>query len=417
MVVSSYTSSVGIFTLTVSRHANGTKAASHTTPAPVLWTPVVGQDYVSQSSPLATFAGRIWYAIGNILFYSGNEEITQGVPEECFPSGLLGNFYRFAKPIVNLKATSEALYIICTSEVHWLKGSTKDSFQVQKIFDDVGGVPGYPRACTTADKSIIFLTSDSRLCIARGFNRDFLTDELGNDLLNQVFVADRIDIILQRFATEEKDLLLVACANGNDYTKSTMFVYDFNQSDKGLWNVPWGLSVSSMVAVQGIIDSSFVYKNGILMAQYTTSGAFNFTSSNVSYMDFSFSTMSDLGTSYACSYTVGLVRNPTGNHVNMLREPALVSVIEAVKMDRTSFTSDHDPSMTYYLDNSTGSSGTSASTPVIPMRRVQSVGYATLWFKINTACERISVKFSKTASTERFETQMLAFTWMPDSGS
>ncbi len=95
----------------------------------------------------------------------------------------------------------------------------------------------------------------------------------------------------------------------------------------------------------------------------------------------------------------------------------MVSVLHAIKLDRTKFTSDTDPTMTYYLDNSTGANGTSNSSPETPPRRIQSVGYTTLWYMVDTACERVSVKFAKVASTERFETQMIAFVFNPDSGA
>jgi hypothetical protein len=142
----------------------------------------------------------------------------------------------------------------------------------------------------------------------------------------------------------------------------------------------------------------------------------------MAYMDFTFASVTDWtpansALQYTCSFTISLVRNPTGNHVNMLREPGMVSILHAIKLDRTAFTSDTDPVLTYYLDNSSGSGGASGGTPESPPRRIQSTGYTTLWYMIDTTCERVSAKFSKVASTERFEVQMIAFIFNPDSGA
>ncbi len=417
MLVTGSVGSPGIFTLTVTRGINGTVKAAHIINAPIVYTPLVGFDSVLRSTPIATYSGRLWYGIGNILFFSGNEEISAGVPEECFPSGLLGNFYRFAKPIVNVISTSEALYVLCLGEIHWIKGSTKDSFELQKLFDDVGGARDYPYTCTTADKSIIFMTDDYRICIARGFKRDFLSDALGNDLLNQVTTAELVDIQFLRYAHEEKDLLIINCFNFTDATHARQFIYDFNQTDQGLWNVPWAIKSSFMLSARGVVDSSGIIRNNWFVAAYDLVGPFQPVNAILTTIDLTYANMSDQGTTYPCNYTLSLVRNPTGNHVNMLREPGMVSVLQAIKVDRTTFTSDNDPVLTYYLDNSTGSSGVTAPAPVIPPRRVQSTGYATLWYEVNKSCERISINLSKVASTERFETQMIAYVWNPDSGA
>ena len=119
---------------------------------------------------------------------------------------------------------------------------------------------------------------------------------------------------------------------------------------------------------------------------------------------------------YGWSYTLSLVRNPTGNHVNQLREPGMVSVVHAVKLDRKTFTGDSDPTMVYYLDNLTQAGGTTSPGPTEPPRREQSTGYATLWYMIDTKAERIQITFSRPAENFRAEHQMIAFIWNPDFG-
>ncbi len=405
---------------TIVRGINGTVAKAHANGASVRYTPITGIDPPQQCTPIVKYASRLWYGIGNILFYSGNEEISAGVPEECWPSGLNGNFYRFTSPITNVIATSEALYIICTESISWLKGYTKDSFQVVDIFTDIGGIVDHPRSICTADKSIVFLTSDYRVCMARGLKRDFLSDQLSSEIKTAI-QTNLCKITLCRHQNQEKDLLVVLAAPPNQTgtlsdTLCKQWVYDFNQSDSGLWNAPWNIPAMSAVSAPLTVGTG-------TSANYLFWGCFlNAQNGSVSFTDFTFATSGDFqygatSKEFSCFYTISLVRNPTGNHVNMLREPGMVSVLHAIKLDRTKFTSDTDPVVTYYLDNSTGSGGTSNSSPEIPPRRVQSTGYTTLWYMVNTACERVSVKFAKAASAERFETQMIAFIFSPDSGA
>lgn len=413
---------LGSTSATVTRGVNGTVKAAHANGASVRYTPTVGIDGATQCTNMATYAGRLWYGLNNVLYYSGNEEISAGIPEECWPSGLNGNFYRFSSPITHLQATSEALYVVCTEEVHWLRGNTKDSFQVQPIFTDIGGIHNNPRAICAADKSIIFLTNDLRICIARGLKRDFLSDPLA-DKIKTAIQTDGATIDLTRYAYQEKDFLIVSEAYKGftpDNSKSRQYVYDFNQTEAGIWNVPWNIpALCFCSAYTDIGGTSATTGRYLLSGNFSTVGI----ASRVSYVDFTFVSMFDNypnvsdTTTYACNFTISLVRNPTGNHVNMLREPGMVSILHAIKMDRTAFTSDTDPTLTYFLDNSSGAGGTTAGTPETPPRRVQSTGYTTLWYMIDTACERVSAKFSKTASLERFEVQMIAFIFNPDSGA
>lgn len=410
-------------TMAVTRGANGTVAKSHASGASVRYTPITGIDPPQKCTGMANYSGRIWYGISNILFYSGNEEISAGVPEECWPSGLNGNFYRFSSPICGLVATSEALYVICTDGISWIKGTTKDSFQVLPLFTDIGGSVDQPRAYCSADKSVIFLTNDYRICIMRGYNRDFISDPLSSYISART-IAGTFKVHMVRHAEEEKDLLVVLIAtNGlsvsnqwNPFNPSggvvRQLVYDFNQSDKGMWNVPWAMPITA--AISSYIDIGSGLSKNLILASAIQNGSF--VNATTTYWDAN-SDWTGANSEYPCFFTVSLVRNPTGNHVNMLREPGMVSVLHAIKIDRTSTPGDTDPVVTYYLDNSTGADGAVSTNAEYPPRRIQSIGYDTTWYMVNEACERVSVKISKEASSEVLEVQSIAFVFSPDSGA
>lgn len=401
----------------VNRAQNNTTGIFHSTGVTVRLTPTVGNDPVAASTPIAYYASRFWYAIGSVLFYSGQEEIGAGIPEESWPSGLLGNFYRFNFPIVNLWSTSEALYIFCTEETYWLRGSTRDTFQLQKLFADIGAKRGHPRAVCAADKAVVWLTHDSRLCMARGYTRDFISDQLGTDIKTAV-VSNSGAIHLARYAEFEKDLIVLLSVTSN-LASCQQWIYDFNQAGgSGMWSVPWSQPVTAVAAGQPFDTSDLTRKltwaasNGNAANCYVTTDMT--TTSTV--QDF----VPGIGaTNYAANFSVGLVRNPSGNHVNERREPGLTSVLHAVKLDRASFAGDTDPYLNFYFDNLTGSNGTACTSAETPARRQQSVGYATLWYYSGAqqACERVGVQLYKSAVNERWENQILAYIWNPDRGA
>lgn len=372
---------------------------------------IVGTDQPMASTPIESYAARLWLGIGNVLFFSAQEEIPEGVPEEAWPAGQNGNFFRFQYPIVNLKATTEALYIFTTEQVYWLRGTSRDTLQALPLFADLGAKRGHSRAITTADKSVLWLTHDMRVAIARGGQRDFLSDPLNAAI--KTAIAGGAEIAFGRYAEFDKDWLIVAAIRTDDTTHCQQWLYDFNQAEHGLWNVPWSMRVTAIVPGQ-LFDTSDTTRH---LGWFTWNG----THGGLVTTDMSLTTVQDYlwgvgAGDYSCFFRLSPAGNPTGNHINALRAPAMASVIYGVKLERTSFTSDTDPTLEYYLD-SIGNSSTSAGTPFAPPRRQASTGYATLQWNIAQACERIGVKVSKSAVNERFEVQTMNFIWTPDSGA
>lgn len=79
------------------------------------------------------FSGRIWGFAGNKVYFSGLEEIIQGVPEESFPSGLAGNFWAFDEPVQGLAVAgtgnNQTLAIFCGGRIYGITGNTLDTFR------------------------------------------------------------------------------------------------------------------------------------------------------------------------------------------------------------------------------------------------------------------------------------------------
>jgi hypothetical protein len=88
------------------------------------------------------FSGRVWGFKDNRLFFSGLEEILNGVPEESFPSGVAGNFFNFDQPVQALAVAgsgpNQTLMIFCGGRIYGITGTTLDTFRRFLISDRRG---------------------------------------------------------------------------------------------------------------------------------------------------------------------------------------------------------------------------------------------------------------------------------------
>ena len=374
-------------------------------PPPSVAAPLtIGVDPVAASSPIAYFQGRFWYAIGNNLYYSGEEEITLGVPEECWPAGTLGNFFRYQHPILNLQATTSALYVITVEDTHAITGNNRLTFNSNPIFQTIGAPYGHPRAITRYGESIAWLANDYRIVYASGSTLLSLSDELGTDLADAIAAGGEVDI--KYWANLDKEYLVVLAANPTA-SLSRQWVFDIKKSSsdnngrRNFWYAPWSVPATCLASGR-ITDTStsralvFANMNGTypFLATYDTTGAAGTD------------TKADGTTlqTYDCVMITALFGLPAGNHINALRKPDVVPKVSFAQIDRTAYTGDKDPEVFCYKDD--------AWTDPLPLPpgelpdfRVQSKGYVTYKYNVGDACQRIAFKIQKMDSPDRFELQ------------
>ena len=81
---------------------------------------------------MAYYSGRIWGFTGNKVWFTGLEEITVGVPEECIPSGIAGNYWSFDQPVQGLgvagSGANQVLAIFTGGRIYVISGNTLDTF-------------------------------------------------------------------------------------------------------------------------------------------------------------------------------------------------------------------------------------------------------------------------------------------------
>ena len=84
------------------------------------------------ASKFGTFANRIWMVHGvnkNQLWYTAFEEMVNGVPEECVPSGADGNYYPYPDQINGLAGLDTLITIATTSTLYGIDGDSLDTFR------------------------------------------------------------------------------------------------------------------------------------------------------------------------------------------------------------------------------------------------------------------------------------------------
>lgn len=376
----------------------------------------VGTSNSAQTTPLAYFQGRIWYGIGNILFFSAQEETVIGVPEECFPSGITGNFFRFQERITNVHATTQGLYVFTLTKTYLMTGSTLDSFSYAPILNNIGHPTGHARAVDVFDDNVVWLTNDYRIgLLDKSGVFHTLSDALGTEISDAIMAGGEADI--KYFGYQDKEWIVVAVHNNTTPTLSRQWVYDINKSNPQpgearsvFWNTPWTYPSCCLVSGRTSDSDSASYLQ--LLATNTANDT-----TQLSYMSPGTTTDFVVGgaTTYDISATINLSRVPAGDHVNQRRVPGITPVLYSVLTERLSYAGDSDPDFSYYVDDLWNS-----PQPVFgetPARIPQTNGYVTTEYPIFVAGKRWSFVISKTSSYDNFSLQDFDLIFEPDAGA
>lgn len=384
---------------------------------------VIGVDQPDLSSPIAFYNGRFWYAIGNTVFFSGNEEISEGVPEECWPSGLKGNFYRFQYPVTNLVATNNAVYVFTTGTVHIITGSDLQTFNPRILYNNIGAPVGNQRAVTAYGTKVAFLTQDYRIALIEGDDEPrIISDPLFTDLVDALNAGGQAD--LKYWGDLEKEWIVVSIHNEEQPGLSRHWIYDIKQSNAtklDFWNCPWALRTVTTYSGRIAEDSQqrrlcfYIWDPTLPYGRFV-----RIDPTNRTYRDVTVGTATSAGADTEgidFSLDTHLHTVPPGNHVNTLRSPGLNPVVQYFVVERSLQPGDDDPQFYYYLDDF-WSDPISAEFIDDPPRRNQSIAYKTMVIQVNDgAVHRFAFRVQRTNSTQPIELQNYTITYAPDSGT
>lgn len=383
-------------------------------PPPACVAPAVtGVDAIQRSTPLCEYAGRIWYAIGEYLFFSALEEINGGVGEDSWPSGERGNFFRFQYPVMNLTSSADALYVHTLQATYQVSGTNRETFNPRPYLASIGAPYGHPRARTIIGDTAVWLTHDFRIATIGPSGFSVISDPLFTDITDAVVGGAEIE--LGYWAELDKEFLIV-CAHRPDATlNSRQWVYDLKKSRAlggDFWNTPWSIRTTAMAS--GRIDEQVSNRRLVF-------GVYDGTNSTLVRQDPTVRTGTDYqpdGTTpgFTVWFNTHLITIPPGNHFNNLRKPAASPAAHAILMERSVFPGDGDPQVYFYRDDF-WTDPIHTLNPNPPWRRPQSKAYRALSYNVNKAGKRFAVKIQKVNTRELFEMHSLALVWNPEGGA
>jgi hypothetical protein len=90
------------------------------------------------SKGFVAYSGRIWGFQTNTTFYSGFEEISNGVPEECWPSGLGGNFYPWDNEVTGHATLVDGITVFTAARIYKVEGTSLDTFRRYTLLERRG---------------------------------------------------------------------------------------------------------------------------------------------------------------------------------------------------------------------------------------------------------------------------------------
>ena len=215
---------------------------------------------------------RISGAANNTLYYSGFEEIIKGVPEECWPGGVDGNYHPYKRAIHSLAAMPTGVDVLTASTQYGVDGDSLDTFRWLTLSEKRGTKT---HACTlTLGSSVLWFDTSrqiwssggqSGLASALGTYQWRSTDsgEIGLDIRPDLLKADPAQSAMAvHIAGQFHWLVFMDGENGK------LWVLNL---DTGQWQVPWTVpatAIHSGETADGQVDL-MVALNGTTLVKLT----------------------------------------------------------------------------------------------------------------------------------------------------
>lgn len=395
---------------------------SNSPPPAVIAPEVTGIDAPEQYTPIASYAGRLWYGIGNILFYSAQEELNEGVPEESYPAGIAGNFFRIQYPIINVAATTNALYLFTLQCTFVVTGNNRETFNVRPLYTNLGAPFGNPRAVTQYGNKVAFLSHDFRVMMIEGDSDPIdISSPLFTDIIDQFNLSPNMECDIKYWGDLEKEWIVVAVHDKGKPSESRQWVFDIKLSQMhktNFWYPPWSLHTTCLYSGRiaenqsqrrlgfWVMDDDFV--NGFLVRMDPTGRTP--TDQNVDELG----DLETTGINFYFETHQHVV--PSGNHVNQLRAPALSAPVQYIILNRTLIPGDRDPDIYYYI-NDFWSDPIAAAPAEDDARSPLPKGFKTLNIQVNEVCFYFAFRAQMVDSNQIIEFQNYAIVWDPDAGA
>lgn len=224
------------FEITGSPFSNTTQTIYDTTPDTALninsIAPIPGfNDPPPAWQGMKYWNGRIWGFVQNKVWFTGWEEITTGVAEECVPSGADGNYWQFDEAVTGIASTQDALQIACGGRIYTITGDTLDTFR-RTLFTDRRGTR-YQTSIAQLGKMAVWYDTAGQYWGSDGST----LQELGQDIRPDL--AGLSGNLFSAFHTSGRFHWVVFS------TGSSLFVYDVDEQQ---WMPPWTVAATCIAS-------------------------------------------------------------------------------------------------------------------------------------------------------------------------
>lgn len=212
---------------------------------------------------------RIWSFSGNTLYYSGFEEIIKGVPEECWPGGLDGNFHPYKRAIHALASMSDGVDVLTSLTHYGVEGDSLDTFRWRTLLEHRGTKSR--TGVTTLGSSVLWFDTSKQVWSSGALSgalgqyqaRAADSGELGLDIRPDLETMDSMDISLAVHIFGQIHWLIV-----RDGKNGKLWVLNL---DTGQWQVPWTVPCTAILSgesADGQVDL-MVALNGTTLVKLT----------------------------------------------------------------------------------------------------------------------------------------------------
>lgn len=175
--------------------------------------------------------GRIYGSFNNQTFYSGAEEISNGIQEEAWPSGLDGNFYAWPSEIGGMGVTANGVDIGLSEQFWQVSGDTLDTFRKGLLLDKAG--VRSPTCINSVGNSVQWVDTAKQVWSSSlGEFGEPIRSDLNNLDPNQTFIGYHKSKLYNW-------IYLLDALGGLLY----IFDLDLNQ-----WNAPWTVAATAIAS-------------------------------------------------------------------------------------------------------------------------------------------------------------------------
>lgn len=259
--------------------------------------------------------GRMWGSIGNVVYYSGGPETTNGDGNQAFP--VAANF-EFPGPIYRLVPNSIGLLVFLNDATYVIRGVDSTTFYPDTWQNQLG-IANY-NAVAVDGNNIYAYTTDRQLLLVSQQGIQEIGFSIGDVL--QTYDPATVYLSVHRASSQDQGVFF---ASGGD-----VYRYSF---DHQFWTPKWRPFGGSAKAMQSVEVTSGVWR--LLVANSSGNAA-------VYYRDLT--TNADASTPYSAFATIGTIT---------LAQPGMLSSLQAIITERASAGS--EPTYSLLLNEVSGS--------------------------------------------------------------